>query len=377
MLYNVEYKFDKSNHTAGEEEIALTNHYQKYIPVLLKLTILVGILFGIKYFGATIFAAVLPFLFGWGIALLLEPLIKLFKKKLKAPHGLSVLLSVLLFVIVVTIIMVTIGGVIFVQLMNIYLKIPEYSNFMIEKSQFIVEKVQDFYIMIPEDIAVTMKDGINSVIKVASSSIMLVLGALLNIITVVPEFFVFIIVTIISAYFMARDKEKIVTFIKHQFPSSWLEKYQIVRHDLNHALIGYVRAQIILMFFTFVIGLIGLFIIGIDFAFLLALSSSLLDALPILGTGTVYVPMIIWQVVKGNPITALYIGIVYGVVITVRQLMEPKVLSTQIGIHPLTTLISMYVGFRLVGVIGLIMGPIILIMIPTLQKIDMLPNWKE
>jgi predicted PurR-regulated permease PerM len=114
-----------------------------------------------------------------------------------------------------------------------------------------------------------------------------------------------------------------------------------------------------------------------DFAFLIAFTASFLDALPILGTGTVYVPMIILHIIKGNLHLAIYSAILYGVVITIRQMMEPKVLSTQIGVNPLSTLIAMYVGFRLFGVFGLIGGPIMLIMVPTLQKIGLLPKWRE
>ncbi len=355
----------------------MLTHYQKYIPLLVRLAVLTGVFLVIKYFGIAIFLAMLPFLFGWSIALMLEPLIKLLKSKLRMPHGPSVLLSVLLFVSFVTTIAITVGSVIFVQLMNFYNKIPEYSNFLVGNSQFIIEKVQDIYFQIPEDILYTMKEALSGLINIASSSITVVLGAVLNIITVVPEFFVFIIVTIIAAYFMARDKERILAFIRLQVPSDWIEKYKIIKNDLNYALLGYVKAQLILMIFTFFVSLIGLTIVGLDFAFLIALTSSVLDALPILGTGTVYVPMIIWNIAQGNLLTALYVGIVYGVVITVRQLMEPKVLSTQIGVHPLATLISIYVGFRLFGFIGLIMGPILLIMVPSLQKIDVLPSWRE
>ncbi len=355
----------------------MLNHYQKYIPLLVRLVILTGIFLVIKYFGIAIFLAMLPFLFGWSIALMLEPLIKWLNSNLRMPHGLAVLLSILLFVMVVTTIVITVGSVIFVQLMNFYNKIPEYSNILVGNSQFIIEKVQDIYFKMPEDILITMKEGLNSLIRVASSSITVVLATVLNIITVVPEFFVFIIVTIIAAYFMARDKEKLLAFIRLQVPANWIEKFRIIKQDLNHALLGYIRAQLILMVFTFFVGLIGLTIVGLDFAFLIALTSSVLDALPILGTGAVYVPIIIWHIAKGNLLTALYVGIVYGVVITVRQLMEPKVLSTQIGVHPLATLISMYVGFRLLGFIGLIMGPILLIIIPTMQKIDLLPNWRK
>src|SRR5699024_8701623 len=92
------------------------------------------------------------------------------------------------------------------------------------------------------------------------------------------------------------------------------------------------------------------------------------EVLPYLGTGTVFIPWIIYQFIVGNYGMVIGLSILYGIVIVQRQLMEPKILSSSIGMDPLATLISLFVGFKLIGFLGLIVGPVVLVLITTLYR---------
>jgi sporulation integral membrane protein YtvI len=210
-----------------------------------------------------------------------------------------------------------------------------------------------------------------------SNLLTLFLSSLLGFLSGIPSVLVFILVTIISTFFIARDKQMILGFIKAQIPSGMISKGKVLKHDLLFALLGYIKAQLILMSITFIECAIGLTIIGIDYSVLIALIASIIDAFPILGTGSVFVPMIIWHLVFGKYKIAVSLAVLYGILIFVRQLLEPKVLGTQIGLYPLVTLMSMYIGLKLFGVLGLIIGPISMIVLITLQKVDVLPKWKD
>jgi sporulation integral membrane protein YtvI len=131
---------------------------------------------------------------------------------------------------------------------------------------------------------------------------------------------------------------------------------------------SYLKAEVILVMISFIITIIGLFIMNIrglnvQYPLLAALVIGFVDALPILGSGTVIVPWAVISALDGDIELALALLILLAVISIVRQFIEPKVVSKQIGIHPIFTLIAMYTGFKVIGIIGLLLGPIILIII--------------
>ena len=126
------------------------------------------------------------------------------------------------------------------------------------------------------------------------------------------------------------------------------------------------KAQVTLILISFIISLVGLYImyfagLNVGFPFLIALGIGFVDALPILGSGTVMIP---WAIISGfNGELTLGVSIIV-LLITMsitRQLIEPKIVSGNIGIHPIFTIIAMYTGFKLIGVLGMFIGPILLI----------------
>ena len=138
--------------------------------------------------------------------------------------------------------------------------------------------------------------------------------------------------------------------------------------DLKKALFGFLKAQLTLISITTVIILIGLLILRVDYAITIALVTGLVDILPYLGTGLIFVPWIIYELITGNINFAIGLGVLYIIVLVQRQIMEPKVLSSNIGMDPLATLISLFVGFKLIGFLGLIIGPVTLVILTTLHK---------
>ncbi len=139
-----------------------------------------------------------------------------------------------------------------------------------------------------------------------------------------------------------------------------------IKSDLTGALGGYVRAQLILMSITFCELFIGLSVLNVKYSFILAIIIAIVDAIPVFGTGTVLLPWALISLLSGSYKMALGLLIIYAICLTVRQLLEPKIISSQIGLHPLFTLFAMYVGFRLIGLIGMILGPVAAIIIKNL-----------
>ena len=137
---------------------------------------------------------------------------------------------------------------------------------------------------------------------------------------------------------------------------------------ITQTLGGYLKAQVILVIISFVISLIGLYIFhfigwNVQYPLLMALLIGFVDALPIFGSGTIMIPWAGYLAFTGDITLAIAIIILWIIMSVVRQLIEPKIVSGQIGIHPIFTLIAMYTGFKFIGVLGMLLGPIILIIL--------------
>ena len=236
--------------------------------------------------------------------------------------------------------------------------LPKYMADLYSNITVLVDKVNDMYQWMPEEVTGNIGNIIsnlsNSLMSIANS---VLTGAFATVISI-PEALIFIIVTILSTYFLASDRDKIYNFFRTQLPDNWIRKISSIKNDMFSALFGYIKAQLILMTITFTELFIGLSLIRIKYALVLAFVVSIIDALPILGTGTVLIPWAIYEFLIGNIRLGISLIVLYIIVLIVRQLTEPKVLGHQIGVYPLLTLMSMYAGLKLIGFIGLILGPI-------------------
>ena len=192
------------------------------------------------------------------------------------------------------------------------------------------------------------------------------LGGILQIITELPAIFIYIGITFISTYFICTDKFYILDQIEHHLPRTWVKRLMLHLKKIVSSLGSYLKAEIILVTISFVVTIIGLYVmkligLSIEYPLLAALAIGFVDALPILGSGTVIIPWAVIRALDGDLNLAIGLLVLLVIISLVRQFAEPKVVSKQIGIHPIFTLIAMYTGFKFIGIIGLLIGPIILI----------------
>ena len=174
--------------------------------------------------------------------------------------------------------------------------------------------------------------------------------------------------SLLATFFISKDWKKLANFSSKVLPPRILLGTGKVINDLKGALFGFIKAQFTLISLTTVTILIGLLILKVEYSITIALVSGLIDIIPYLGTGTVFIPWIAYEVIIGNYHLAIGLIVVYVIVVVQRQLVEPKVLSSSIGIDPLATLVALFVGYKLIGFLGLIAGPVVLVIINTLHR---------
>lgn len=184
-----------------------------------------------------------------------------------------------------------------------------------------------------------------------------------------------IIMAVLSAYFFVAEKEYMLQVIKKMVPDSMISRWDIVYGVMRDAVGGYFRAQFKIMGVVFIILLVGMTILRVDYAILLALLIAFLDFLPFFGTGAVMWPWALYQLLEQNYSMALGLIIVWGVSQLVRQLIQPKLVGDSIGLEPIPTLFLLYTGFRFGGAFGLIVAVPIGMIILSLFRAGMFSNF--
>lgn len=177
-----------------------------------------------------------------------------------------------------------------------------------------------------------------------------------------PSVLIFLIASIVSTYFLTNDYDTIKLKIRSIIPEKWKLRIGQTKRQISSTLIKYIRALLVLMVITFVELSIGFLILGIDNAILLAAVIAVIDALPVLGTGWILMPWSIYSLFTQNYFLAIGFPVLYCIIAIVRNSIEPKIVGNHIGLHPLATLMAMYIGLKLFGIIGMFMPiPIALI----------------
>lgn len=308
----------------------------------------------------------MPFLIAFVISLLLEPAIKFIMKKSKLTRKTS---SIIIFIIAFTIIL---GGLVW----GITTLISEATNLMqgindyFDKAYIQIQNIMNSFnfdkIKLSSEVQNIFQNSTSDFLTTISNWLKNALNSLMSFITSIPTIAIYFVVTILSLYFICTDKIYILDQMEHHLPEKWVKKIGIHLREIIKMLGSFLKAECILIFISFIISLIGLYIfkfikLNVEYPLLIALAIGFVDALPILGSGTVMVPWGIISALNGDLKLGMAIILLWIIMSVVRQFIEPRIVSKQIGIHPIFTLIAMYTGFKFMGVIGMIIGPIILI----------------
>lgn len=182
-------------------------------------------------------------------------------------------------------------------------------------------------------------------------------GQAAGILTGLPAAGLFLFTLFLAAYFLSAGRPGLRAAFA-QLPPLWQERLTRWRRVGARAAGGWLRAQGLLLLATFLQVAVGLLLLGVRPAVLLAGLTALVDALPIFGSGTVLIPWGAWALLRGDLALGLGLLLLYGLVTLVRSLLEPRLVGRQAGLPPLAALISLYAGFRAFGVLGLLLAPL-------------------
>lgn len=321
-----------------------------------------------------------PFIIALIIAFLINPLVNFLEKKGRIPRALSIIIALLLIIGIIAGLLTLLIAEIISGTEYLSGVVPKhFQTLVIYVENFITNQIIPFYnnltILFNKldtgQQATIIENVQNAGAKIATSVgdfIQKILQQIPNFLGWLPNAATVIVFSLLATFFISKDWEKFEKMLGKLLPKRAQASGKTVFVDLKKALFGFIKAQATLISITTVIVLIGLLILRVDYAITIALIIGVVDVLPYLGTGLVFVPWIIYSAVSGDIPFAIGLGILYLVVLIQRQIMEPKILSSSIGLDPLATLIALFVGFKLIGFLGLIVGPVILVIIKTLHS---------
>lgn len=251
--------------------------------------------------------------------------------------------------------------------------VPEKFDMTINAIQtFFTEKILPFYEGIASKISTldsskqeTISESIKEASNKLSGSVTTFLQDLLTslpaLISWIPSAATTIVFVLLATFFISKDWSKLSSKVTQHIPTSITTRSGAVLKDLKKAGTGFIKAQFILITVTFVIILIALLIFQVNQALTIALIIAFVDLIPYLGTSAILIPWAAYQLLTGNLFLGIGLSILFVVVSGTRQFIEPKILSSSLDLDPLSTLISLFVGFKLFGFLGLIIGPISLV----------------
>lgn len=167
---------------------------------------------------------------------------------------------------------------------------------------------------------------------------------------------ILIIISILATYFVMIDRNKLALTISRAVPTSIQQYYRVVVDNIKTAVGGYVKTQLKLMIIIMLALFVGFKLLKVEYALLLAFITAILDFLPVFGTGTIIGPWVVFKIISGDYLYAVFLIIIYLVCLLLKQLLQPKIMGDSVGVSPLFALFFMFVGYRINGIIGMIIG---------------------
>ena len=355
--------------------------YMSQLSVFLQRTI-TGVLWlvGAVIFFRWLLGPLMPFLLALALSAMAEPLVQRVRRLLKVRRSFAAALVTTFFLLVL-------GGGAGLVLGRLVLELRQWSARLPEAIagfpavwNGLIDRVEDWYASSPAFLRSAldalaeqlMEDGPSLAGDVGGW----LMGAASSLLAALPDAGLFLMTTVLAVYFTSLSYPAILAFLKRQLPTAWQAKCRDAANCFRSTILKWLRAECLLLLATFVLLLIGFLWMRLDYALLAAAFTALVDALPVLGTGTVLVPWALGCMLLGDTGRGLALLTLYAVGLIVHTLLEPRLLAGQVDLPPITALLAMYLGFHFLGVGGMILLPLCMLLLKQFQDAGVVKLWR-
>lgn len=354
-------------------EFKTNNQYERKISFIINsvyITIIGLIIYFFLKYGISLLS---PFIIAFVISYFLKKPSKYISKKIKISQKLGAFLLVLIFYSTIGVFFAIVG----IKLTSVFTRVISMlpSLYEVQFVPFLTatfNSLETTIFLLDPTLMEVLNEGFNQFISSLGTNITNISISLVtyisNIASLLPTFLIKILLMIISTFFMAMDFETISKFLTNQLSTRTNKLIFTIKEYIINTLFVVIRSYALIMSITFIELAIGFSIISIPNSILIAFIISIFDILPVLGTGGVMIPWTIITLFQGNYQTGFGLLFIYIFVTIIRNILEPKIVGKQLGLHPIITLVSMFIGASLIGVTGLFLFPIIVSLIKYLHN---------
>ena len=330
------------------------------------------ILVGLLFLAKCAWKYLTPFVIAFVVAFSLKPLVNRVNVYLKIKRSVAAILVVAAFYIVVVAVLSLTGVQIVFFIRNMVYTLPDYyTNEVVPVISDILHNIQKFMTTIDPGFSAMAEDYITGIIAdmgswVSSFSVSM-LSKISTALAAVPGLFIKTLITIIASFFISVDYYEITLFIAKQMDTKWISLMYDAEEYAKTALVQYIKSYSLILFITFSEITVGLWLLGIKRPVIISLLISVFDILPAVGTGGIIIPWGIIALIMGDIPLGIGMLALYLIVTVVRNTIEPKIVGEQVGLHPVATLMSMFLGSKIMGIVGLFGFPIGLVILKKLN----------
>ena len=324
---------------------------------------------------------ILPFLIALVVSLLLKPIVTFLREKCHIHKSIASIVIVLLFYALIVFLVTILGIRIFSACKAFFLRLPLIYTTKIEpwlydffdSSEAFAQRLDPHlataYDLVSSNLTKTLGTTVGSLSQKA-------VGFVTNFTIKTPGFLLNVLITIIATVFMTVDWNTLRAFVLRQCSPERRAMLHAVKTHLGRTLGSYVRSYALILLITFCELSVGFLIIGIQNPFGVAGIVAVFDILPVVGSGTVLIPWAIICLLQADYMRALGLGILYLIILVIRNIIEPKIIGDHVGLHPLVTLSSMVIGTYVFGPIGLFGLPVSLALVHSLNSAGVIHLYK-
>ncbi|WP_053959040.1 sporulation integral membrane protein YtvI [Sulfobacillus thermosulfidooxidans] len=213
------------------------------------------------------------------------------------------------------------------------------------------------------------REGWQMQMETVSRLVESILRMVANFLVHLPDTMLMLMVAVMAAFFIMRDKERVAQYVVAWFPPPWRPYVASMRMDITSGTLGFLKAQLMLVSLTALGTMTGLLLLGMHYAVLIGIVAGVLDFIPYMGPTTILIPWALVQLVTGHPVTTAKIVIVMLAVALVRQIAEPRLVGQNMGLHPLVAILALYLGVQFFGASGFLVGPISAVIIKVMAQV--------
>jgi sporulation integral membrane protein YtvI len=333
------------------------------------MAVLAAVLVGLYLFMRFVAPYLTPFIIAAVISFLIDPAVNLLEKKVRMPRGLAVFITLGLVVLFAAFFVVIGIAQIQTELSKLRQSLPAYSIGLAADLERLVQDITDTFDALPTPVT----DFIGSNTRQLLARVTELVNSAFDFVAQIPNLLTVFFISTLATYFISKDKTKVTSFFFELLPERQRMSARRIEYEIMGAVVRLIRAQLLLMTITGLLMIVGLSVLRVSYAWLIGIVVGVLDMLPMIGVATVLVPWSAYAIFTGSVPFGLALLILLGITLLIRQIAETKIVGKSIGVHPLATLLAIYLGYRLFGFAGFIVGPILAVVIRAIVVEAILP----